>query len=83
MIQVGGRKSEAWIFYFKETAKTAKKHNRDEKVWVMNKTNMKIIKKWHGKETDNWIGKQITLYATTCKMKGEVVDCIRVREKGK
>ena len=50
-----------------------------KKAWVLNKTNAKTIAKIHGKETDNWVGKRITLFATTCDAFGETVDCIRVR----
>jgi hypothetical protein len=77
----GGAKKVSMVVYFEETASSAKKNNRDEKAWVMNKTNMKIIKKLYGKDSDMWIGKQITLYATTCKFGRDTVDCIRVREK--
>ena len=30
-------------------------------------------------DTDGWAGKLVTFYATKCKMKGELVDCLRVR----
>jgi hypothetical protein len=49
------------------------------KKWVLNKTNAKTIAKKHGKPMD-WIGKQVTLYPTTCTAFGETVDCIRVRK---
>lgn len=50
------------------------------KALVLNKTNAKSIAKQHGKTTDDWIGKQITLYPTTTKCGRETVDCIRIRE---
>ena len=50
-----------------------------KKDFVVNKTNAKSIAKLHGDETDDWIGKQITLYQTQTEYKGEMVDCIRIR----
>ena len=40
----------------------------------------KAISKMHTTFPDEWIGKAITIYATTDKYAGEVVDAIRVRE---
>lgn len=71
-----------WILYFQEMEE---RHRRDKstlnKRLVLNKTNAKSIAKVCGSETDDWSGKRITLYATTCKAFGEIVDCIRIREK--
>jgi hypothetical protein len=51
-----------------------------KKKLVLNKTNMKMIGKvLKSFETDDWVGKQVALYPTTCKAFGEIVDCIRVR----
>lgn len=47
---------------------------------VMNKTNAKRIAGLYGKETDNWIGKWITLYPSECEFGDETVDCIRIRK---
>jgi hypothetical protein len=77
--QTDGTKKSAVIVYFEETAQTAKKNNTEEKRLVTNKTNAKSIAKHYGNETDNWIGKKITVYGTTCKAFGSTVDCIRVR----
>lgn len=44
-----------------------------------NKTNCKIIARLYGTNTDNWIGKRVTIYPTTTEMGGETVDCVRVR----
>ena len=49
------------------------------KTWILNKTNAKIIAKLYGTEVDDWRGKQVTLYATTCDAFGDVVPCVRVR----
>jgi hypothetical protein len=52
-----------------------------KKGWVLNATNAATIAKLHGTDTDDWRGKKITIYPTTCKAFGAVVDCIRVKEK--
>ncbi len=58
------------ILYFKGT----------EKAMVLNKTNGMLISSQHGPETDNWMGKVITLYPTRVKAFGGLHDCIRVRD---
>lgn len=50
-----------------------------KKGMVLNKTNTKLIESQHGTETDDWIGKEITIWPTTCMAFGEKVDCIRVK----
>lgn len=47
---------------------------------VLNRTNLKRIIAQHGGETDDWIGKTITLYPSETDFGGKTVDCIRVRE---
>jgi hypothetical protein len=47
--------------------------------FVVNKTNGKTLAGMYGIKTEGWVGKRITLYATTTKMGGDIVDCIRVR----
>lgn len=48
-----------------------------KKALGINKTNQEIIEQWHGRESDGWEGKQITLRVADCK--GE--KCIRVDSK--
>jgi len=48
---------------------------------VLNRTNLKRIVARHGNETDAWVGKKITLYASETDFAGKTVPCIRVREK--
>lgn len=50
-----------------------------KKRMVMCKTNAKAIAKLHGTDTDNWTGKAITVYPTTCIAFGQEVECVRVR----
>ena len=45
----------------------------------LNKTNGKTVAGMYGKDTVRWIGKRLTLYATTTEMNGETKDCIRIR----
>lgn len=74
LIMEGGIKNDKMVMSFKESPKK----------FVCNKTNGKLIAKVL-KSTDSltWTGKKITLYPTTTKCKGEVVDCIRVRANAK
>jgi len=54
---------------------------KDEKPFIINRTNCKSISKVHGSPCiEDWIGKKIALYATTTNLKGDQVECIRVRE---
>ena len=52
-----------------------------DKGMVLNKTNAKTIAKLHGGEVEGWVGKRISIFATTCQAFGETVSCIRVRDK--
>jgi hypothetical protein len=50
-----------------------------EKPLALNSVNCKTIAAMYGNDTENWRGKAITLYPTTCEAFGETVECIRVR----
>ena len=51
-------------------------------LFACNKTNGEAIEKVLGStRPSDWIGKEITLYATKCKLGKETKDCIRVRGK--
>jgi hypothetical protein len=69
-----------WIIYF---AEMEERHRRDSKQMmkklVLNVTNARSIAKLHGNETDDWIGKKITLFPTKTAAFGEQVDCLRIR----
>jgi hypothetical protein len=62
---------DKWIVYFEE----------EEKGLVLNKTNSNSIAKLHGDDTDDWIGKEITLFATEVQFQSEMVEAIRIRSK--
>ena len=71
-----------WIVYFVEMEERHKKDKKKlNKKLVLNKTNAKAITKALGNETNDWLGKKIALYPTTCQAFGSTVDCIRVRDR--
>lgn len=72
------KKESKWIVSFVEMESRPKDK---QKRMVINKTNLKTIAKVYGPEVNDWTGKRITLFGTTCKLKGEVVECIRIRDK--
>lgn len=68
--------------------KTGRKYNQTkpilsfhetEKTLVANKTNLNSIAYAYGKEMDDWIGKQVTLFPTMVEFGGNMVEAIRVR----
>jgi hypothetical protein len=59
------------IIYFRE---------KDAKPFVCNKTNWLTIAELWGEDSDDWIGKGITLYVTKVPSFGKMVDGIRVVE---
>lgn len=73
---------DKWVLFFKEMED---RHKRDQKRrnkrLVLNKTNAGSISKVWGTETNDWVGKPITLWPTTCQAFGKQADCIRIREK--
>lgn len=56
-------------------------HLVGQKPMILNVTNSKSIAKLYGPYIEDWAGKQITLYASTTKLAGETVECLRVRPK--
>lgn len=62
------------VVYFKEGS---------GKGLVLNKTNATSIAKLHGNRPSQWVGKQITLFATEVRAFGDVHECIRIRGKGR
>jgi len=70
LIMEGGVENDKMVIQFEET----------KKKFICNKTNAKLIASSLGTEdVDEWIGKKITLFSDRCKLKGEMVDCIRIR----
>jgi len=48
---------------------------------VLNKTNATTIAGIHGQDTDDWVGKSISLFPTQTEFQGRAVECIRVKIK--
>lgn len=57
-------------------------HWKEPKVlpWLLNKTNIKRIAKLYGDDTDEWVGKKVTIYNDPdVEFMGEIVGGLRVR----
>ena len=63
----------------KENIKPVLYFEGKEKGLACNKTNGKTISAMYGNSVEAWIGKRITLYATTTTFGSDTVECIRVR----
>lgn len=66
----GGKKEECTVAHLKGV-----------KPFILNATNSKTIAKLYGPYIEDWAGKQITLYASTAKLAGDTVECLRIRPK--
>jgi hypothetical protein len=66
----GGKKEECTVAHLKGV-----------KPFILNNTNCKTISKLYGPYIETWAGKQITLFATTTKLSGDTVECLRIRPK--
>lgn len=51
----------------------------NNKPFIINSTNSKSIHRLYGPYIEEWAGKQITLFASTTKFGGELVECLRIR----
>lgn len=60
-----------WVLHFRG----------EKKGLVLNKTNAATLVKLYGDDTDDWAGKQITLFATEVQYQSEMVAAIRIRSK--
>lgn len=69
--KVGEEQVEKGVVYFRGLSRGL----------VLNRTNLRRIIAQHGNDTDQWIGKVITLYPSETDMMGRTVPCIRVREQ--
>jgi hypothetical protein len=65
----GNNKERRPVIYFR----------KEKKGLVLNKTNLNVIENLYGDETDDWIGEEITLFATEVEYQGKMVDAIRVK----
>ncbi len=65
----GNRKTRKPVVYFKDA----------QKGLALNKTNARTIAGLYGNDTRAWLGKRITLFATTTTFGRDTVECIRIR----
>jgi hypothetical protein len=69
VVGVGGRSEECTVA-----------HIESNKPLILNRTNCKTIQKIYGTPyIEEWKDKYITLYAAVTKLKGEDVECLRIR----
>ena len=50
-----------------------------KKKMILNRTNQARIAGYHGVDPNGWEGKKVTIYRTTTKLKGEEVECLRIK----
>lgn len=68
----GGKQEECTVCYWQEK----------EKPMILNRTNCKTISKvCESPYIEKWAGHRIQIYATTTRMAGETVECLRIRDK--
>jgi hypothetical protein len=67
----GKNKEDKPVAYFRETDKSL----------ALNKTNSNVISGLYGDDTDNWVGKRVTLYSTEVEFQGNMTLAIRIRMK--
>jgi hypothetical protein len=65
----GGKKEECTVAYLK-----------GQKPMILNRTNCRTIQSIYKTPfVENWAGKQVTLFVSSTKLKGEDVECLRIR----
>lgn len=65
----GGKKEECTVAHLKNGVKP----------FILNATNSKTIAKLYGNYIEDWASKKITLFASTAKLAGDTVECLRIR----
>jgi len=63
----------------KKKAKPVVRFQGKEKRFPLPKCCAKAIAAKHGKDTEDWVGKRIIIYPTTCLAFGSECECIRVK----
>jgi len=69
IVGTGGKKEECTVAHLKGGVKP----------FILNATNSKTIAKLYGNYIEDWAGKPITLFASTAKLAGDTVECLRIR----
>lgn len=54
-------------------------HLQGHKPFILNATNNKTIASLYGPYIEDWAGQQITLFASTARLGGDTVECLRIR----
>ena len=67
----GGKKEECTVAHLQNGIKP----------FILNATNSKTIAKLYGPYIEDWAGQCITLFASTAKLAGDTVECLRIRPK--
>ena len=65
----GGKKEECTVAHMRGGVKP----------FILNATNSKTIAKLYGNFIEDWAGRPITLFASTAKLAGDTVECLRIR----
>lgn len=65
----GGKKEECTVAHLKGGVKP----------FILNATNSKTIAKLYGNFIEDWAGRPITLFASTARLAGDTVECLRIR----
>lgn len=73
----GGKEDNCIVVFFEEEISDGVM----VKPMVLNKTNCKIVASLYGDYIEDWIGKKITIFATTTKFGRDTVPCLRVKKE--
>jgi hypothetical protein len=63
----------------KKKAKPVVRFAGKEKRFPLPKCCAKVIAGKYGKDTDDWAGKKVVIFPTTCMAFGQEVECVRVK----
>jgi hypothetical protein len=69
--QGAGKTKDRIVVYFSES--------KSDRGWLLNRTNAECLKEMWGRETNDWIGKKVTLYTTNVRVGPKVEPGIRVK----
>lgn len=71
VVGASGRKEQCMVCYWKE---------QNYKPMILNRTNAKTITNLCGSAyVEDWVGHRVTLYASTTRFGGDIVECLRIR----
>ncbi len=66
----GGKARDRIVVYFEES--------RSERGWLLNRTNAECLKELWGRETNEWIGKKVTLFVQNVRVGPKMEPGLRV-----